>query len=271
MNRCRFSPLLNLPFLSYLSLVDNQFSDPIPASFSALSALRHLNLSNNAFNATFPSNLARLANLQVLDLYNNNMTGPLLLAITAMPLLHHLHLGGNFFSSQIPPEYGTCGIPPEIRNLSQLVRFDAAYCELFDDIPVDLRRLQNMDTLFLQVNALSSLLQVLSSVLSPTSLEAPLKTYSHDLPEEAPRCDSRICRRATALEVLQLWENNFTRSITQSLGRNGKLSLVDLPPDMCYENTPVFQEPDAVDNLLHPFFSNPMSYSATGDWDLTNS
>ncbi|XP_047149080.1 leucine-rich repeat receptor-like serine/threonine-protein kinase BAM1 [Vigna umbellata] len=100
-------PLLNPHFLSYLSLVENQFFGPIPASFSALSALRHLNLSNNAFNAIVPSNLARLANLQVLDLYNKNMTGPFPLAIVAMPLLCHFHLGSNFFSGQIPPKYGT--------------------------------------------------------------------------------------------------------------------------------------------------------------------
>ena len=94
------------------SSLDNQFSGPIPVSFSALSALRFLNLSNNVFNQTFPSQLARLSNLEVLDLYNNNMTGPLPLAVASMPLLRHLHLGGNFFSGQIPPGNGELPPPP---------------------------------------------------------------------------------------------------------------------------------------------------------------
>ncbi|BAU02034.1 hypothetical protein VIGAN_11144200 [Vigna angularis var. angularis] len=86
MNRGRFSPSPE-PHFPLLPLPCRKpVLRPNP---SALSALRHLNLSNNAFNATFPSNLA---NLQVLDLYNNNMTGPLPLAVAAMPLLRHLHL-----------------------------------------------------------------------------------------------------------------------------------------------------------------------------------
>ncbi|KAI9122388.1 hypothetical protein K1719_007077 [Acacia pycnantha] len=47
------------------------------------------------------------------------------------------------------------GIPPEIENLSKLVRFDAANCRLTSEIPLELRKLQNLDTLFLQVNGLS--------------------------------------------------------------------------------------------------------------------
>ncbi|KAL6186443.1 hypothetical protein ACLB2K_042563 [Fragaria x ananassa] len=44
---------------------------------SRLSALRLLNLSNNVFNRTFPTELSNLTNLRVLDLYNNNLTGVL--------------------------------------------------------------------------------------------------------------------------------------------------------------------------------------------------
>nr|KYP53155.1 Receptor protein kinase CLAVATA1 [Cajanus cajan] len=203
------------------------------------------------------------------------MTGPLPLAVAAMPLLRHLHLGGNFFSGQIPPEYGSWrhiqylalsgnelaghipphlgnltslrelyigyyntysgGIPPELGNLSGLVRFDAAYCGLSGEIPPQLGNLQNLDTLFLQVNALSgSLTPSLGNLKSLKSLDLSNNMLSGEVPAKLP-----------ALEVLQLWENNFTGSIPQSLGRNGKLTLVDLssnkltgtlPPDMCNGN-----------------------------------
>ncbi|KAI9091084.1 hypothetical protein K1719_028354 [Acacia pycnantha] len=47
------------------------------------------------------------------------------------------------------------GLPPEIGNLSELVRFNAANCGLTGEIPSEIRKLQELDTLFLQVNVLS--------------------------------------------------------------------------------------------------------------------
>ncbi|KAK8471469.1 hypothetical protein PHAVU_003G231350 [Phaseolus vulgaris] len=256
-----YDHLSHLPFLSYLSLADNQFSGPIPASFSSLSALRHLNLSNNAFNATFPSNLSRLANLQVLDLYNNNMTGPLPLAVASMPLLRHLHLGGNFFSGQIPPEYGTWqhlqylavsgnelsgnippelgnltalrelyigyynaysgGIPPEIGNLSQLVRFDAAYCGLSGEIPADLGRLQNMDTLFLQVNALSG---SLTPELGNLKSLKSMDLSNNILSGEVPASFTELKN----LTLLNLFRNKLHGAIPEFVGELPALEVLQL-------------------------------------------
>ncbi|BAT99563.1 hypothetical protein VIGAN_10101500 [Vigna angularis var. angularis] len=75
------------------------------------------------------------------------------------------------------------GILPEIGNLSQLVRFDAAYCGLSGDISADLGRLQNMDTLFLQVNALSSSLTLeLGNLKSLKSMDLSNNVLSGEVP-----------------------------------------------------------------------------------------
>ncbi|XP_058765151.1 leucine-rich repeat receptor-like serine/threonine-protein kinase BAM1 [Vicia villosa] len=292
----------NLPFLTNLSLADNKFSGPIPPSLSSLSSLRYLNLSNNVFNGTFPSQLSTLGNLQVLDLYNNNMTGSLPLSVTHMSFLRHLHLGGNFFTGRIPSEYGVWshleylavsgnelsgpippeignltslrelylgyyntyegGIPPEIGNLSEMVRLDAAYCGLTGEVPAELGKLQKLDTLFLQVNALSgSLTPELGNLKSLKSMDLSNNGFTGEVPVSFAELKNltllnlfrnklhgaipEFIGEMPALEVLQIWENNFTGSIPQSLGKNGKLTLVDvssnkltgsLPPYMCFGN-----------------------------------
>ncbi|KAI3788736.1 hypothetical protein L2E82_01509 [Cichorium intybus] len=61
----------------------------------------------------------------------------------------------------------TGGIPPEIGNLSSLIRLDAANCGLSGELPPKIGKLQNLDTLFLQVNRLSgSLTKDLGSLKS---------------------------------------------------------------------------------------------------------
>ncbi|KAJ1428987.1 Serine-threonine/tyrosine-protein kinase, catalytic domain [Sesbania bispinosa] len=250
-----------LPFLSHLSLADNQFSGPIPSSFSSLSSLRFLNLSNNVFNGTFPSQLSRLFNLQVLDLYNNNMTGPLPLEVTRMPFLRHLHLGGNFFSGKIPPEYGGWlhleylavsgnelaraippeignltslkelyigyyntydgGLPPEIGNLSQLVRLDAAYCGLSGEIPAEMGKLQNLDTLFLQVNALSG---SLTPELGNLKSLKSMDLSNNMLAGEVPASFAELKN----LTLLNLFRNKLHGAIPEFIGELPALEVLQL-------------------------------------------
>ncbi|KAE8039170.1 hypothetical protein FH972_011608 [Carpinus fangiana] len=96
-------------------------------------------------------------------------------------------------------------IPLETRNLSSLVRLDAANCELSSEIPPEIGKLKKLDTLFLQVNGLTGSLTVeLGSLLKNLTLLNLFKNKLHGaIPE--------FIRDLPNLEVLQLWQNNFTK------------------------------------------------------------
>jgi Leucine rich repeat len=61
--------------LQYLDLSDNFFQATIPSELGLATQLRHLNLSHNALQGTIPTELQALTKLTVLDLSNNDLTG----------------------------------------------------------------------------------------------------------------------------------------------------------------------------------------------------
>ncbi|XP_024010420.1 leucine-rich repeat receptor-like serine/threonine-protein kinase BAM1 [Eutrema salsugineum] len=112
---------LDLSGLILSGVLSPDISGPIPPEISKLFGLRHLNLSNNVFNGSFPDEISSgLVNLRVLDVYNNNLTGDLPLSVTNLTQLRHLHLGGNYFSSQIPSSYGSWPVIEYLRFSSQI-------------------------------------------------------------------------------------------------------------------------------------------------------
>lgn len=147
--------------------------------------------------------------------------------------------------------------------MTRLVRFDGANCGLSGEIPPEIGNLQNLDTLFLQVNTLSGPLpNELGNLNSLKSMDLSNNLLSGEIPASFSLLKNltllnlfrnklhgaipEFIGDLPAMEVLQLWENNFTGSIPQKLGINGKLQLLDLssnkltgnlPPNLCSGNT----------------------------------
>ncbi|KAJ0232038.1 Leucine-rich repeat protein kinase family protein [Hirschfeldia incana] len=97
------APLLDLPGLRTISIMNNSFSGKIP-EFNRLTALKSIYLSNNRFSGDIPSDyFARMLSLKKVWLSNNEFTGhiPLSLA-TTLPRLMELHLENNQFTGIIP-------------------------------------------------------------------------------------------------------------------------------------------------------------------------
>ncbi|XP_073310201.1 uncharacterized protein [Primulina huaijiensis] len=285
-----------LRFLYNLSVAANGLFGAVPQQIGDIVSLRYLNLSNNLFNDSFPTQLYGLKNLLVLDLYNNNMTGDFPSQAFLLTELRHLHLGGNFFSGEIPPEFGSFphleylavsgnelkgtvppelgkmsqlkelyigyfntfsgGIPKEIGNLSNLIRFDAANCGLSGEIPAEIGKLLNLDTLFLQVNGFSGpLTPELGNLKSLKSMDLSNNGFSGEIPLSFSELKNvtllNLFRNKLTgsipdfigelpeLQVLQLWENNFTGSIPQNLGTNGNLQEVDVSSNKLTGNLPL--------------------------------
>ncbi|XP_078160442.1 polygalacturonase inhibitor 1-like [Carex rostrata] len=74
----------------------------IPSSFSKLTKLDTLFLTNNSLYGPIPDFLSR-TNLTGLDLSDNKFSGPIPLSLTKLPNLRFLELSRNSFSGTIPP------------------------------------------------------------------------------------------------------------------------------------------------------------------------
>ncbi|WP_083928233.1 FG-GAP-like repeat-containing protein [Spirosoma panaciterrae] len=74
----------------------------IPESFSALTNLEVLDLSDNQLEATIPSGLSVLTGLKTLNLSNSRFTGPIPDWFSKLPQLSTLLLNNNFLTGSIP-------------------------------------------------------------------------------------------------------------------------------------------------------------------------
>jgi hypothetical protein len=94
--------LLEIPALRSISIVNNDFSGPIP-EFNRLGALKAIYLSGNQFSGEIPSDyFAKLESLKKVFLSNNMFTGKIPSSLAQLPLLIELHLENNQFSGSIP-------------------------------------------------------------------------------------------------------------------------------------------------------------------------
>lgn len=219
-----------------------------------LSSLRHLHLGGNFFSGGIPAEYGRFPALEYLAVSGNALTGVIPPELGNVSTLQHLYLG--YFNNY------TSNLPPEIGNLSKLVRLDAANCGLSGEIPRELEKLQNLDTLFLQVNEFSGgITAELGNLKNLKSIDLSNNLLTGEVPESFVNLTNLtllnlfrnqlhgsipdLIAELPELEVLQLWENNFTGNVPQGLGKNSKLRLVDissnkltglLPPGLCSGN-----------------------------------
>ncbi|CAL5023084.1 unnamed protein product [Urochloa decumbens] len=90
-----------------ITLSNQSFIKPIPASLCFLKDLAILDLSYNNFSTSFPIILYNCSNLNYLDLSNNLFVGNLPDDINRLSTqLEHLNLSGNSFTGSIPPSIG---------------------------------------------------------------------------------------------------------------------------------------------------------------------
>ena len=88
--------LLELPYLTYLDLSENEFNHShIPEFIGSLSNLEHLDLSESNFSGPIPHQLGNLSRLQYLDLSSSNLSGPIPHQLGNLSRLQYLHLGWN--------------------------------------------------------------------------------------------------------------------------------------------------------------------------------
>ncbi|XLT64550.1 hypothetical protein HN873_020989 [Arachis hypogaea] len=92
----------NLTQLTFLDLSENVFNGSIPSWLSNLQHLTYLDLSENAFTGSFPSFLSNLHHLVYLDLSQNTLSGQIPNVFDRLTNLQSLCLSYNNFQRKLP-------------------------------------------------------------------------------------------------------------------------------------------------------------------------
>eukprot|EP01018_Ginkgo_biloba_P008528 Gb_21974 [translate_table: standard] len=129
--------------LSMLSFASNHIEGKIPQQIGNLTNLIFLNLSENLFSGTIPSELKGLQKLERLFLANNKLDGGIPSEIGELKYLGLLDLGQNMLSGSIPDS---------LERLSQLRKLVLDRNQLSGNIPASLGNCRNLELLDLSYN-----------------------------------------------------------------------------------------------------------------------
>ncbi|KAL9229528.1 hypothetical protein vseg_004986 [Gypsophila vaccaria] len=204
-----------LPFLLSLDLSGNNFSGPIPDSFSGLTRLTKLTLSHNSLLGPIPDSLSQLASLEELYLDYNSLDGPIPESFSLFTRLNRLELQGNRLSGELP----------DLSRLSSLYFLNCADNSISGEFPssfpaslveVSLRNNSLVGSIPPQsVEAMRSL-QVLDLSYNRLAGTVPASLFTH-----------------SSLQQLSLAYNNFT-SIEGPSQQAADSSLIAI--DLSYNN-----------------------------------
>ncbi|KAI4357157.1 hypothetical protein L6164_001124 [Bauhinia variegata] len=199
-----------LPNLKYLFLYENKLVGNIPNSISNASELNNLELNSNKFSGTIPSTLGNLRNLEFLQLEGNNFTTgahtselDFLTSLTNCRKLKYLILPNNSFYGKLPKSIGNFS--------TSLLYFDASFCKIDGNIPLELGNLSNLLDFKLEGNNLSGHI--------PKTINGLQNLQGMTLSDNALQGSiiDEICE-IRSLNVLSLGGNKFSGMIPACLG-----------------------------------------------------
>ncbi|GJP80484.1 hypothetical protein CLOP_g10692 [Closterium sp. NIES-67] len=213
-----FSRLVSL---EYLILGVNRISGPIDL-LSSLVHLTHLNLRQNFFNGSLPSELGNFTTLTVLNFDGNLFSGSIPPSMGEMSLLQQMVLSFNQLSGTIPDSLG------HLRGLTHLA---LAGNQLTGSIPDSFSALDSLTDLILMDNLLSgSIPTALASLPKLRAIMASSNQLSGSIP--AALGDLLL------LDYLSLSYNPMSGSIPTAIGKLTNLMLLDLSGNQFYGTVP---------------------------------
>ncbi|KAG6518141.1 probably inactive leucine-rich repeat receptor-like protein kinase IMK2 [Zingiber officinale] len=183
-----------------------------------LTALRKLNLHDNAIGGPIPSALGGLRDLRGVYLFNNRFTGGVPQSIAGCILLQTLDLSNNTLSGSIPAA---------IANNSRLIRLNLSYNDISGSIPVAVTRLPALVFLSLEYNNLSGSVPDTwgSNKSNGSAFQLKSLHLEHNfLSGSIPISLSRL----RMLEDISLSNNELQGSIPEEFGTFPRLKTLDL-------------------------------------------
>ncbi|KAH6809985.1 Leucine-rich repeat transmembrane protein kinase family protein [Perilla frutescens var. frutescens] len=247
-----------LKSLSYLNLCCNEFASPLPNSFSNLTALKSIDVSQNYFIDAFPVPAGH--GLAAVNASGNNFSGSLPDGLGNATLLESLDLRGNFFQGSIPRSFKNLvrlrflglsgnnltgellaelgglasvetiilgynafegGIPAEFGKLTNLKYLDIAIGNLSGPIPAEIGLLKQLSTVFLYQNNLEGRIPAeIGNLTALQFLDLSDNMLSGEIPTEIARLKN--------LRLLNLMSNQLTGSVPPAIAGLDQLEVLEL-------------------------------------------
>ncbi|KAL4560228.1 hypothetical protein LXL04_032378 [Taraxacum kok-saghyz] len=179
------SSIGNLTQLSRLYLQRNNLQGPVPSSLSNCMGLQLLDLSRNNLNGFIPNGIFSLSSLTIsLDLSDNHFVGSLPSEIGGLLNLVSFDVSNNMMSGIIPTTLGTC---------TSLVELSMAGNTFQGEIPEPFRSLRGLELLDLSRNNLTGKIpKFLGDFVFLKSLNLSFNGFTGKLPEQGAFKNSSI-------------------------------------------------------------------------------
>lgn len=95
--------------LQFLDVSDNLFNSSLPTDIGNTESLRNLSLAGNNFSGSIPDWISGLSSIQSLDLSRNSFSGPIPASFTRLNNLVYVNLSVNGFTKRIPKGFQDMG------------------------------------------------------------------------------------------------------------------------------------------------------------------
>jgi Leucine-rich repeat (LRR) protein len=231
--------------INELHLRQRLVSGEVPAEFSLLYYLQHLDLENNQLVGAIPQPLYKLLNLKTLFLEQNELTN--VDAIGEYKFLEHVALGKNAFRGPLPTSFSN------LKNLKTLYLHTNAWTGQVFDILKEFKSLEFVDIAFNEFEG--TLPTELGEMVNLTSVFLGHNLFSGKIPDEIGQCKKlkelqvdglynlggripTVLGQLSSLEFLKLDTCDFTGVLPRQLGNLKNLTFLDVSSNSLEGNIP---------------------------------
>ncbi|KAL3777775.1 hypothetical protein HJC23_008892 [Cyclotella cryptica] len=221
--------------INELHLRQRLVSGEVPAEFSLLYYLQHLDLENNQLVGALPTPLYKLLNLKTLFVEQNQLTN--VDAIGEYKFLEHLALSKNAFRGPLPDGFSN------LKNLKTLYLHTNAWTGKVFEVIKDFKAMELLDIAFNEFEG--TFPSELGEMSNLTSFFVGNNRFSGKIPEEIGKCKNlkelqvdglydvggkipTVLGQLTNLEFLKLDTCSFTGVLPKQLGNLEKLTFLDV-------------------------------------------
>lgn len=223
-------------WVTHLQVPDQNWSGTIPTEIRGLKKLVDLDLSRNSMEGHIPPVIGELTQLAILKLAGCELTGTIPNEVEQLSLLQIVHLEFNSLDGPVPSMQGMSGLKtlvlsnnhfqgkmPSLHRHTQLKQLELEHNKLTGDIPFDaLSTMESLEHFQAQGNRFSgSIASSIEKLVNLKTLDLSNNNLVGSLP---PRMD-----KMKELQELNLGGNALTGRIPEKLGMSAKLKSLRLP------------------------------------------